>query len=294
MRAQDPGPLILYPLIDPVFSYEIIKEGVYLKAPLSAYTSTSKGKQYKIPDRYGVKTTIGRYKKKKVIYCSINYENNCPIFCISYGENFEYKISSTSSSSAANKWEKAINPNSKTAWSGILVFGLQLESVNKAREAKNRELKSIENCSNHTILKRAKKFGSQALELLKSKSLDNYSKKDRVNIKAIDYSVNNYNFHIDFGKEDLVKTKQNQLATVQALDKAKISREGYRNIAAVNPTISREYAVFNERILLTKQMEANIKITQVNLEFLEVEIDSTEVENVDPKEITNMARIGAQ
>ena len=41
-------------------------------------------------------------------------------------------------------------------------------------------------------------------------------------------------------------------------------------------------------------MEADIKITQINLEFLEVEIDSTEVENVDPKEITNMARIGAQ
>ncbi|RIB00308.1 hypothetical protein C2G38_2051755 [Gigaspora rosea] len=162
-------------------------------------------------------------------------------------ENFEYKISFTSSSSAANKWEKAINPNSKTAWSGTLVFGLQLESVKKAREAKNRELKSIENCSNHTILRYAKKFGSQALELLKSKKQDNYSKKDLVNIKAIDYSVNNYNFHIDFGKEDLVKTKQNQLATVQALDKAKISRE-----------------------------------------------DSTEVENVDPKEITNMARIGAQ
>ncbi|RIB00550.1 hypothetical protein C2G38_2233903 [Gigaspora rosea] len=147
-------------------SYEIIKKEVYLKALLSAYTSTSKENQYKVPDQYNVKTTIGRYKK-------------------------------------------AINPNSKTAWSGTLVFGLQLESVKKAREAKNRELKSIENCSNHTILRYAKKFGSQALKLLKSKSQDNYSKKDLVNIKAIDYSVNNYNFHIDFEKEDLVKTKQN-------------------------------------------------------------------------------------
>ncbi|CAG8629069.1 5230_t:CDS:2, partial [Racocetra fulgida] len=177
---------------------------------------------------------------------------------------------------------------------GILVFGLQLESVKKAREAKNRELKSIEDCSNHTILRCAKNFGCQALELLKSKSQDNYSKKDLVNIKAIDYLVNNYNFHIDFEKEDLVKTKQNQLATVQALNKAKISREGYRKIAVVNPTISHEYVVFNECILLTKQIEANIKITQVNLDFLEVEINSTEVENADPKEITNMARIGAQ
>ncbi|CAG8822642.1 33097_t:CDS:2, partial [Gigaspora margarita] len=140
--------------------------------------------------------------------------------------------------------------NSKTAWSGTLVFGLQLELVNKAHEAKNRELKSIEHCNN-------------------------YPKKDHVNIKAIDYLVNNYNFHIDF-------------------DKAKILQEGYQNIAAVNPTISCKYAVFNECILLTKQIKANIKIIQVNLEFLEVEIDSTKVENVDSKEITNMARISTQ
>ncbi|CAG8709787.1 5450_t:CDS:1, partial [Cetraspora pellucida] len=39
---------------------------------------------------------------------------------------------------------------------------------------------------------------------------------------------------------------------------------------------------------------ANIKITQVNFEFLEVEIDFTEVENIDPKEITNITKIGAQ
>ncbi|CAG8685722.1 15759_t:CDS:2 [Gigaspora margarita] len=175
------SPIIVYKekrknIIQYSFSYEIIKEGVYLKALLLAYTSISKEKQYKILDRYSVKTTIGQYKKK-----------------------------------TANKWKK----------SEILVFGLQLELVNKAHETKNRELKSIENCSNH-ILKHAKKFGNQALELLKSKLLDNYSKKDHINIKAIDYSINNYNFHIDFGKEDLVKTKQNQLATVQALDKAKI------------------------------------------------------------------------
>ncbi|CAG8830511.1 39740_t:CDS:1, partial [Gigaspora margarita] len=62
----------------------------------------------------------------------------------------------------------------------------------------------------------------------------------------------------------------------------------------INPTIPHEHAVCNECILLTKQIEANIKIIQVNLYFLEVEIDSTKVENVDSKEITNIARIGAQ
>ncbi|CAG8834032.1 27111_t:CDS:2, partial [Gigaspora margarita] len=84
-----------------------------------------------------------------------------------------------------------INPNSKTMWSGILIFGLQLESVKTAHNAKNRELKSIEN-------------------------------------------------------------------------------------SAVNSTIPREGTISNERVLLNKQMEANIRITQVNLYHLEVEKDSTD------------------
>ncbi|CAG8790340.1 32551_t:CDS:1, partial [Racocetra persica] len=57
-----------------------------------------------------------------------------------------------------------------------------------------------------------KRFGNYTLELLKSRSQNYYSKEDRISIKAIDYSVNNYNFHIDFGKEDLIKTKHHQLA----------------------------------------------------------------------------------
>ncbi|CAG8444967.1 13973_t:CDS:2 [Cetraspora pellucida] len=241
------SPIIVYKekknnIVQHSFCYEIIEEGVYLNAPLSAYTFTSKGKKYKIPDQYG------------------------------------HKVSSTFSSSVTNKWEKAINPNSKTAWSGTLIFGLQLESVQKARKTKNRELKSIENCSDSTIIKRAKRFGNQALELLKSVSQNYYSKEDHISIKAIDYSINNYNFHIDFGKENLIKTKQHQLAVVQALDKA-----------TVIPAIPRKGAVSNERILLNKQIGVNIKIMQVNLDYLEVEEDST-----DPKieqEMINITRI---
>ncbi|CAG8722293.1 26891_t:CDS:2 [Gigaspora margarita] len=240
-------------IIQRSFYYEIIEERVYFNALQSAYTSISKERKYKITNQYSVKTTIGR-NKKKTIYCFINYKNNKPIFHISYGENFEYKLSSTSSS-------LAINPNSKTKWPGTLIFGLQLES--------------------------AKKFGSQARELLESTSQNYYSKDDDISIKAIDYSINNYNFHIDFEKEDLIKTKQHQLAIVQALDKAKVLQDS---------TIS------SKRILLNKQMEANIKIMQVNLDCLEVEKDSAdtdtdfeiEEEMIDVNDTVKIDGIGAQ
>ncbi|CAG8830828.1 12621_t:CDS:2, partial [Gigaspora margarita] len=126
-------------------------------------------------------------------------------------KNFEYKLSFTSSNSVANMWENAINPNSKTKWSGILIFGLQLEFVKKAHKAKNknRELKSIENCCNSTIIKWAKKL---------------------------------------------------------------------EQIAIVNPIIPHEGAISSEYILLNKQIKANIKIMQVNLDCLEVEEDSADTD----------------
>ncbi|CAG8521855.1 3423_t:CDS:2 [Gigaspora margarita] len=189
---------------------------------------------------------------------------------------------------------------------GTLIFELQLKSVKKARKAKNKnkELKSIENCYDSTIIKQTKKFGSQARELLESTSQNYYSKDDDISIKAIDYSINNYDFHIDFGKEDLIKTKQHQLAIIQALDKAKVSQDSYQQIAAVNPTISREGAISSERILLNKQMEANIKIIQVNLDCLEVEEDfantntdseiEEEIIDVNDIDIVEIDGIGAQ
>ncbi|CAG8738203.1 28991_t:CDS:2 [Gigaspora margarita] len=214
------SPIIVYKekknnVIQHSFYYEIIEEGVYLNASQSAYISISKGRQYKIPDQYAQ-----------------------PVFHISYGENFEYKISSTSSSSAANKWEKIINPNSETM-----------------------ELKSIENCTDSTIFKQAKKFGNNALELLKSALQNCYS-------------------------------NENYITIVQALDKTQVLQEGYRQIAAVNSTILREGTISNECVLLNKQIEANIRITQVNLYHLKVEKDFTDA--FEQEIIDKIDKIGAQ
>ncbi|CAG8763056.1 33932_t:CDS:2, partial [Gigaspora margarita] len=147
----------------------------------------------------------------------------------------------------------------------ILIFELQLEFVKTARNAKNRKLKSIENCTDSTILKRAKKFKNNALKLLKSASQNCYSNKDYISIKAINYS---------------------------ALDKTQVSQEGYRHIATVNSTIPCEGAISNECVLLNKQMEANIKITQINLYHLEVEKDSTDA--FEQGIIDKIDKIGAQ
>ncbi|CAG8829022.1 5450_t:CDS:1, partial [Gigaspora margarita] len=87
-------------------------------------------------------------------------------------------------------------------------------------------------------------------------------------------------------------TKQHQLAIVQALDKTQVSQEGYQQIAAVNSIIPHEGAISNECILLNKQIEANIRIIQVNLYHLEVEKDSTDA--FEQRIIDKINKIGAQ
>ncbi|CAG8506387.1 11703_t:CDS:2 [Dentiscutata heterogama] len=77
-----------------------------------------------------------------------------------------------------------------------------------------------------------------------------------------------------------------------ALNKTKVSQEGYQQIAAVNFIILREGAISNECILLNKQIEANIKITQVNFNYLEVEKDSMNAGFGFEQEMINIAKIG--
>jgi hypothetical protein len=99
------------------FNYIIIKEGVYPNGtqtgPKSSQdsvicnsTSNNKRKkrpvqQYKIPHGYIVETTWGRTSKKRTVRCEIAYINEIPQFCIKYGTNFQYIVSSTKSPSDA-------------------------------------------------------------------------------------------------------------------------------------------------------------------------------------------------
>ncbi|RIB14206.1 hypothetical protein C2G38_2195790 [Gigaspora rosea] len=75
-------------------------------------------------------------------------------------------------------------------------------------------------------------------------------------------------------------------------DRRLISQEGYQQIAVVNSTIPREGAISNKRVLLNKQIEANIRIMQVNLYHLEVENDSTDA--FKQGMIDKIDKIGAQ
>ncbi|SRR6266542_1395379 len=100
------------------FSCVIIKEGIYpdkivtrpsnkQKEQTETLQDTSnirrkrQSKQYKIPHGYVVKTTWGWAAGKQTVCCEIDYIDEIPQFCIRYGPNFQYIISSTKSPSNA-------------------------------------------------------------------------------------------------------------------------------------------------------------------------------------------------
>ncbi|RHZ50864.1 hypothetical protein Glove_490g30 [Diversispora epigaea] len=108
---------------------------------------TKKPESFPIPHQYKVKT-IHR-KKKYQVECSIEYVDGKPLYNVQFGENMEYNVCSTNSSSGAgNKYItallmleknktlteediKKINKDATTSSkiSGVQLFGLQHQEI---------------------------------------------------------------------------------------------------------------------------------------------------------------------
>ncbi|CAG8446384.1 15471_t:CDS:2 [Dentiscutata heterogama] len=73
-----------------------------------------------------------------------------------------------------------------------------------------------------TLEKRARKFGKLINQIFQFQATQFYHKNDQVVLKALEFSVNEHNFRVDFNKE-----KENYLAIVQAIDQGQISRDAY-------------------------------------------------------------------
>ncbi|RGB28240.1 hypothetical protein C1646_797379 [Rhizophagus diaphanus] len=247
------------------YNYKIEQEGFYPQPPILAYTQGKN--KYKISDGYFVETTWGRGEKKKTIKCSINYVEGKPLFKIMYGINFSEEVQSNiSSTTTANAVLKKLFPlNEKTLISGVHLFGIHLVTLKQAREnirgiENNVQLISLEHCSKSTLNKRQHKFGNQLKQHVQIEGSKIYG-KDQVVLKQISYSVRDMDFQIDYKKTDM---KKKLISAVQAIDLNYIPREGYRALAAVESNLQREWAVSEQRLKITKEMNQKISITFIN------------------------------
>ena len=101
-----------------------------------------------------------------------------------------------------------ITPDKRTAVSGVHLFGLQLKCIDKNRKGKPHELKLSKELSRTTQIKRAKGLAKRKQMYFENSIKDFYNPKDRVVLKALDFTIENREYHVLFGEDDYVRKKQ--------------------------------------------------------------------------------------
>jgi hypothetical protein len=93
-----------------------------------------------------------------------------------------------------------------------------------------------------------------------------YHQSDQVILKNVEFSVNETNyFQINYGSENQINKTHQLRSVVKAVDQGQISRDSYRELAAVEAHLPRENCVSNERIVITNHMNHLIKISLVDM-----------------------------
>ncbi|GET54092.1 hypothetical protein GLOIN_2v1788906 [Rhizophagus irregularis DAOM 181602=DAOM 197198] len=220
---------------------------------------------------------------------SANTEHDNPIYWVCYGNNYQHQIKSEKScSDAASLYAKALDPETKTRHSGPYVFGLQLEILQQARNAKRHAatLKPFDNLTLTGQNNRAKKIAKSVHAIFDQTAIKSCHLEDKPILKSIEFDIKDQPFHINMGEENVEDMKHKVRATVQACDRGQIARDGYRTLALVNHNLPREWRVSSERKEITCEINKLIPISLVNLTSLlsnndyinsEVHIDDAEI-----------------
>ncbi|CAG8798864.1 40399_t:CDS:2 [Gigaspora margarita] len=267
------------------FYYNIIKEEIYPKKPI-LYTTQSPA-SYPILHDYIVQTTWRRRKNKYTVQCSINYVNNKPVYQIAFGNNFcKQVISYKTFSNAAFLYLQQINSETKTQTSGILLFGLQLESLYQNQEKKlvneafkstlqKNTLKLVDEASKSTLQKRAKNVGKRLLDDFAIITKQHYNSIDKPVLEDLKFSVNNHRYKLEYGDEDLIVKKQKCEAVLKTVDQEHIAQHAYRSLANIENELSSQINV---------EMECKVRITTIKM-LLFTEINQDEHSNINDPEI---------
>ncbi|RIA80693.1 hypothetical protein C1645_838251 [Glomus cerebriforme] len=157
-----------------------------------------------------------------------------PHYVICFGDSLQYQVVSAQFPfNASVKLHKIITPNKRTAVSGVHLFGLQLKCIDKNRKGRSRELKLHEELSKSTQIRRAKGLAKKEQIHFEDSIRNFYNPKDRVILKAIDFTVENKEYNVSFGEDDNVKKKQKLQSMAYVQDVENIPHDVYHHLAAM-------------------------------------------------------------
>ncbi|GBB95915.1 hypothetical protein RclHR1_26410003 [Rhizophagus clarus] len=119
----------------------------------------------------------------------------------------------------------------------------QLKCIDRNRKGRLHKLKSNEESSKTTQIKRIKGLAKKEQIHFEDSIKDFYNPKDCVVLKALNFTIENKEYHVSFGKDDDVKKKQKLHSMTYVQDVENILRDAYRHLAAIESTLPREYAI---------------------------------------------------
>ncbi|CAB4439636.1 unnamed protein product [Rhizophagus irregularis] len=160
-------------------------------------------------------------------------------------------------------YDMALNPETKTRYSGPHFFGLHLEILQQTRDIYRRAtvLKSFDNLTPTGQNNRAKKIAKSISAIFDQETTKCCHLDDDSNLKSIEFSIRDNSFHFSFN-EDNVEIKHKARAAVQACDKG---QEGYRTLASISQDLPREWKVSAEKKDITYEMNEIIPISLINI-----------------------------
>jgi len=114
-----------------------------------------------------------------------------------------------------------------------------------------------------------------------------YNPIDQPILKELQFSVKNHEYKIKFGEDNKVIKKQKHEAIVKTIDQGQISRNAYRNLAAIEDELPREWAISSQRIQINKEMEHEVKIRTVKMPLCDNTINLTDNPDITDPEIVD-------
>ncbi|CAG8627462.1 4243_t:CDS:2, partial [Racocetra fulgida] len=229
-----------------------------------------------------------RAENQQTVQCKIKYKNGQPEFQILYGTFFEFEVkSNTSVSKAVKNYKKAITRNSNK----------------NARQ----HIKPAEQYSQKTLIKHAKEFATiLKQEFIRTSELI-YNTQDSVSLKSLKYTINNQNYYFNIGDKNLLQQKAKILNIIKVMDSSYISRDAYRDLAAINFHLPHEYIIANERNNLTQEIINKIQINLINMikainnsnleeepNHIDIIPDNIDTNTINVNEISRSEYIGEQ
>lgn len=98
-------------------------------------------------------------------------------------------------------------------------------------------------------------------------------------MESIEFSIKNKGYNIDYEKENQDLKYKKEVAIVKAIDKSRISHDGYRYFMAIEPNLPKECAISEQKVFINNLMKQNVKIKVINIKAIAA---------VDPYEVAHI------